>query len=375
MFIGTDEGYVSAVYPDGIDNEFKFQYVYNHTDHLGNIRQNITRENGRLTVLREHNYYPFGLLHKGYNEEKEDLKYDKEQDFIFTVQAQAGRYKYRYNGKEWQDDLGLNRYDYGARSYDAAVGRWFVVDPLAEKYYGMTPYNYTGNNPVLFIDQDGITSESIHLDKYGNVLKNVNDGDNNVYVHYNAKTEANIDKNYSKENTSADGIRIGEIGGVLDINQIYSNLLEKDVKEAKKIFNPYTFVKYVENHGKWDLKNNKNTIYGLANDGKTQFVFHGKIMESQDIGNHHFGVVALAYGLFPSEEFILRKAGEYQMKMGTSKPEWQIYERKFYYDYSNYFGGMPKPKKVMLPPYGDDPRDQYWIKQGFKYFKKYYSND
>ena len=105
--------------------------------------------------MREHNYYPFGLLHRGYNDDKEDLKYDKEQDFIFTVQAQAGRYKYRYNGKEWQDDLGLNRYDYGARSYDAAVGRWFVVDPLAEKYYGMTAYNYTGNNPVLFIDPDG----------------------------------------------------------------------------------------------------------------------------------------------------------------------------------------------------------------------------
>ncbi len=43
MFIGTDEGYVSAVYPEGIDSEFKFQYVYNHTDHLGNIRQNITK--------------------------------------------------------------------------------------------------------------------------------------------------------------------------------------------------------------------------------------------------------------------------------------------------------------------------------------------
>jgi len=165
MFIDTDEGYVSAVYPEGIDSEFKFQYVYNHTDHLGNIRQNITRENGNLTVLREHNYYPFGLLHKGYNEEKEDLKYDKEQDFIFTVQAQAGRYKYRYNGKEWQDDLGLNWYDYGARSYDAAVGRWFVVDPLAEKYYGMTPYNYGENDPIRHIDIDGKKSDDWFVNK------------------------------------------------------------------------------------------------------------------------------------------------------------------------------------------------------------------
>jgi len=168
MFIGTDEGYVSAVYPEGIDNEFKFQYVYNHTDHLGNIRQNITRENGNLTVLREHNYYPFGLLHGGYNENEQDLIYDKEQDFIFTVQAQAGRYKYRYNGKEWQDDLGLNWYDYGARSYDAAVGRWFVVDPilnvqieeeikvlLKRNQYKLTPYHYSRNTPIWYKDSNG----------------------------------------------------------------------------------------------------------------------------------------------------------------------------------------------------------------------------
>ena len=139
MFIGTDEGYVSAVYPGGIDSEFKFQYVYNHTDHLGNIRQNITKENGQLTVLREHNYYPFGLLHRGYNEEKEDLKYDKEQDFIFTVQAQAGRYKYKFQGQERQEDLDLGWDSFKYRNYDYAIGRFFNVDPLAAKY----PYNST----------------------------------------------------------------------------------------------------------------------------------------------------------------------------------------------------------------------------------------
>ena len=118
-----------------------------------------------INLLFHNNYCPFGLLHRGYNEEKEDLKYDKEQEFIFTVQAQAGRYKYRYNGKEWQDDLGLNWYDYGARSYDAAVGRWFVVDPLAEKYYGMTPYNYGENDPIRHIDIDGKKSDDWFVNK------------------------------------------------------------------------------------------------------------------------------------------------------------------------------------------------------------------
>ena len=113
--------------------------VYNHTDHLGNIRQNITKENGNLTVLREHNYYPFGLLHRGYNENEQDLIYDKEQDFIFTVQAQAGRYKYKFQGQERQEDLNLGWDSFKYRNYDYAIGRFFNVDPLAAKY----PYNST----------------------------------------------------------------------------------------------------------------------------------------------------------------------------------------------------------------------------------------
>ena len=169
--------------------------------YLGNIHQNITRENGRLTVLREHNYYPFGLLHKGYNEEKEDLKYDKEQDFIFTVQAQAGRYKYRYNGKEWQDDLGLNWYDYGARSYDAAVGRWFVVDPLAEKYYGMTAYNYTMGNPVMFVDLNGMESTGDFFNKHGKYLGTDGKDDGKKYVVTNKKDEKSIKKKTKKGET------------------------------------------------------------------------------------------------------------------------------------------------------------------------------
>ena len=50
---------------------------------------------------------------------------------------------------------GLNLYDYGARMYDPALGRWHVVDPSSEKYYGVTPYAYCNNNPIKNIDLDG----------------------------------------------------------------------------------------------------------------------------------------------------------------------------------------------------------------------------
>ncbi|WP_313255348.1 RHS repeat-associated core domain-containing protein [Empedobacter sp.] len=64
-------------------------------------------------------------------------------------------YKYKYNGKELQTDLDINLYDYGARNYDPAIGRWFNIDYYSEKYYPVSPYIYAINNPVNVIDPDG----------------------------------------------------------------------------------------------------------------------------------------------------------------------------------------------------------------------------
>jgi len=65
-------------------------------------------------------------------------------------------YKYKYNGKEFQDELGLNMYDYGARNYDPAIGRWMNIDPLAEIYYSNNSFMYCNNNPILYIDPNGM---------------------------------------------------------------------------------------------------------------------------------------------------------------------------------------------------------------------------
>jgi len=129
-FIQTEEG-------RAIPNGNAWSYTYNLTDHLGNVRLSFDKDPSAGTARRiqEDEYYSFGLrIPGGYNFSNNN--------------------RYLYNGKEIQTDLS-NQYDYGARFYDPAIARWTSVDPLAEKYTGISPYNYVTNNPIRRIDPNG----------------------------------------------------------------------------------------------------------------------------------------------------------------------------------------------------------------------------
>ena len=117
----TDEGYVTL--SDG-------KYHYYLKDHQGNNRVVINQSG---TVEETNHYYPFG-----------------------GVFASSGNVQpYKYNGKELDAKKGLNWYDYGARHYDAALGRFTTVDPSAENYYSTSPFTYCLNNPLNYIDPLG----------------------------------------------------------------------------------------------------------------------------------------------------------------------------------------------------------------------------
>ncbi len=130
-FVPTAEGYYN------FENN---KYIYNYVDHLGNVRLSYFKNGSSTEVLEENNYYPFGLKHEGYN----------------PLPANPS-YQYKYNGKELQTESGM--YDYGARFYMPDIGRWGVVDPLAEMMRRYSPYNYVFNNPINFIDPDGRAPE------------------------------------------------------------------------------------------------------------------------------------------------------------------------------------------------------------------------
>jgi len=100
----------------------------------------------------------------------------------------AGRQDYLYNGKEWNEDLGLDWYDYGGRYYDPAIGRFTGIDPLAEVEPAWTPYRYAFNNPLIYIDPDGLFESKKEAKQYakkhdirtgwfsGNKIREQNDG-------------------------------------------------------------------------------------------------------------------------------------------------------------------------------------------------------
>ncbi len=195
---------------------------YFHTDHLGSVRA-ITNQGG--SVVEQNAYYPFGSRHT----------------FGNTYAQTTNRFK--FNGKEEQTTGNLNYLDYGARMYDANIGQWMVQDPLAEQMYMVTPYRFSLNNPVNFIDPDGLFETRREARRYrreydtgGHVEKN----EDGTYSINNKKTGYS----YSKQ-TDADPNTIG-----LDENGVVKSI----------IVTPYT--------------HNENPIIQSIYDGHQEFIEH-----------------------------------------------------------------------------------------------------
>ena len=248
----TEEGYITL-------SDSKYHYYLK--DHQGNNRVVISQSG---TVEETNHYYPFGGASAS------------------TSNVQP----YKYNGKELDSKKGLNWYDYGARHYDAALGRFTTNDRFAEKYYSMSPYQYGANNPVNNIDVNGDTIV---------VNPNPNGLIDNVRIFFGFDTKYQKDVKADLQQLKKDDKEIGEmiieleksknVHSITRTKRGKSNSSGFDREKAKKDIPQGSIINY-DPDVKTDINGNHRTPrIGLSHELQHSSDVDKGIMSYENIGN------------------------------------------------------------------------------------------
>jgi RHS repeat-associated protein len=154
QFFPHAEGYVSNTVVSGVNN---YNYVFNYTDHLGNIRLSYAHDaaSNSLKILEESNYYPFGMKQANYNWEKKFYESVTTGGIRIRTKPKLA-FQYKFQEQERQDELGLNWDSYKYRNYDYAIGRFFNIDPLSEDYAYQSTYAFAENKVISHRELEGL---------------------------------------------------------------------------------------------------------------------------------------------------------------------------------------------------------------------------
>lgn len=238
QFMPTAEGFYDYI------ND---QYIYQYKDHLGNIRVSFARNSAGVLQLKDHNdYYPFGMNH---------LKMGN------SYFGAASYVKYKFGGKELQE---TGMYDFGARMYMADIGRWGVADPMAEALSDLSPYNYANNNPIMFVDPNGMLAQGVidHMWNIGGEWHNTGSG----FSYGSHEVSYNGDYSFNYVNAEIPGISFNGKGneGTWNLGNNY-------------LFNSYSMYNAIlQGLNGWNFQTRaratEERLAGVINDGPIQYV-------------------------------------------------------------------------------------------------------
>jgi RHS repeat-associated protein len=175
---------------------YRGKVVYEITNHLGNVLATITdRKIGKTTSVGNWTY--FVVDYQSFTDYYAFGMQMKERSF------NSGSYAFGYNGMEKDDDVkgDGNSLDFGARIYDSRLGRWLSLDPLENKYPNLSQYCFVNNNPVLFVDLDGMSFDNPYTywkKKFQKIVEDDKQILENVYSRYGNDVEKLRKRDFKK---------------------------------------------------------------------------------------------------------------------------------------------------------------------------------
>lgn len=202
-------------------NNGQQEVSYFLTDHLGSVRV-IVDGNG---VIKERNdYYPFGARH------------------VRSDYPQLAENYYKYNGKEEQVTGGVDYLDYGWRMYDRGLGRWFGMDLKAEDYLSLSPYHFSGNNPNVYTDKNGMFYDW-YRDEKGEMAYNEN-------IHSQKDMDKQKIKGEYLGQTYTEGNNYYSLFGDVEDLTTWRGKLFKKIDEM--FINNFRYIKALKNMDLWE---------------------------------------------------------------------------------------------------------------------------
>ena len=248
-------------------------YHFYLQDHLGNNRV-VAKADG--TVVQTNHYYPYGMS--------------------FAESTQTSNQPYRYNGKALDRENELNLYDYDARQMDFVAGRFTTIDPLAQKFYSLSPYSYCANNPIKYIDPTGM---ELLLFKNGVYVGSHDDGKKEV-TGFNQ--ESKIDKDGNENFTGGNLFSFNDIeldrtaleNGSMTLSFMsqadVDNIMNKSGVKEQNVISRWKYAARESNAGNLDGSGKMDyKLYLSGNLENTMYVINKVGYNGPDAGNYLWG--------------------------------------------------------------------------------------